>query len=337
MKQSNRRSRFVPVELGKIDGTRAVLEAIPEEMTAFGGAPMLAKVEEKVGLVAELSKRVNDSRAQHLVDHKRFDILLQRACQIGLGFADGNDCDWLRDDAGILLGLDRDPLGGQPGASQETVSRFEGKAVNRTNAKVVREIFIDHFVSQQKKRPREIELDCDGTMMKTYGAQEGAVYRGGKYKHTMYFPLKILCGEWLLATVLRRGDQSEARTILAELKMVVGKLRAKWPGLRIKVRLDSAFGSPELYSWLRKERIGYEIGLRPNSVLNLYARAFMEQAEAQFRKVHGEPRFIGKDGDKKAQQEHARIRGLPTEQRMAEEESWRRRRARVVGEFCYKP
>lgn len=337
MKQSSRRSRFVPVELGKVDGTRAVLEAIPEEMTAFGGAAMLAAVEKKVGLVAELSKRVNDNRAQHLVDHKKFDVLLQRACQIGVGFVDGNDCDWLRNDAGILLGLDRDPLGGPPGASQETVSRFEGKAVDRTNAKAVREVFTDHFTAQIKKRPKEIELDCDGTMMKTYGAQEGSVYRGGKYSHTMYFPLKILCGEWLLATVLRRGDQSESKTILAELKMVVGKLRAKWPGVRIRVRLDSAFGSPELVEWLRKERVGYEIGLRPTSVLELYSKAFVEQAKQMFVELFGEPRFTGKDGNKEAQKEHARIRGLPTEQRMEEEHAWKRRRTRVVGEFCYKP
>jgi len=82
-------------------------------------------------------------------------------------------------------------------------------------------------------------------MIKTYGAQEGAIYRGGKYKQTMYFPLKIFCGDWLLATVLRRGDQSEAKTILDSLTMVVGKLRAKWPGLKITVRLDAAFGSPD--------------------------------------------------------------------------------------------
>src|SRR5262249_8853873 len=132
----------------------------------------------------------------------------------------------------------------------ETTSRFESKAVNKTNAKVVREVLTDHFIARQKKRPKKLELDCDGTMVKTYGAQEGSVYRGGKYKHTMYL-------DWLLATVLRRGDQAEAKTILAQLKMVVGKLRAKWPGLRIKVRMDSAFGSPELYQWLRKERIGY--------------------------------------------------------------------------------
>lgn len=335
--QLSKGSRFQPVEIGKVDGVRTVLEAVPEEMTAFGGAAMLAEVEKKVGLVKELSRLVNDGRAQHLVDHPKFDILLQRVCQIGTGFVDGNDCDWLRTDPGIVLALGRDPLSGQPGASQETTSRFESKAINRKNAKAVREVFTDHFITQQKKRPKEVELDCDGTMLKTYGAQEGSVYRGGKYNHTMYFPLKIWSGDWLLATILRRGDQAEATTILDPLKMVVGKLRAKWPGLRIKVRMDSAFGSPELYQWLRKERIAYEIGLRPTSVLEKCAKAFMQLAEEGFRKQHGEPRFIGKDGDKKAQEEHARIRGLEKPERMEEEKKWRRRRTRVVGEFSYKP
>jgi hypothetical protein len=337
VKKSSQRSRFVPVELGKVDGTRVVLEAVDHEMTAFGGVPMLAKVEQKVGLVKELSRRVNDPRAQHMVDHEGFDIMLQRACQIGAGYADGNDCDWLRADAGIMLGLERDPGQGRAGASQETTCRFESKAVDRLNAKAVRELFVDHFIARQKGRPKEVVLDPDGTMMKTYGAQEGSVYRGGHYSHTMYFPLKIMCGEWLMATVLRRGDQSESRTILGELKMVVGKLRDKWTGLRIKVRLDAAFGSPALYQWLRKERVEYEIALRSNSVLELNAKAYMKEAEAQFRRDHGEPRFTGRDGKKAGQAEHARIRGLPTDQRMQEEESWRRRRTRVVGEFSYKP
>lgn len=337
MKQSSKRSRFQPVELGRIDGTRAVIEAVPEEMTAFGGAAMLAEAEKRVGLVKELSNLIHDNRAEHLVKHKKFDIMLQRTCQIGSGFADGNDCDWMRNDAGILLGLGRDPAQGRPGASQETVSRFEGKTLSKKNLKAAREVFINHFIARHKKRPEKLVLDGDGTMIKTYGAQEGSVYRGGKYKHAMYFPLKILCGDWLLATVLRRGDQSESKTILDNLKMVIGKLRAQWSGLRIKVRLDSAFGSPELYEWLRKERVAYEIGFRPNNVLNQCAKAFMEEAEDKFRKMHGEPRFIGKDGGKRAHQEHARIRGIEdSEERMAEEERGRKRRERVVGEFCYK-
>lgn len=335
--ERSKESRFQPVEIGKVEGRRAVIEAVEEEMTAFGGVPMLLAVERKVGLIAELSELVEDGRKQHLVEHEKSDVMLQRACQIAAGFIDGNDCDWLRRDAGIMLGLDRDPTTGRAGASQETTSRFERQAVNKNNAKAIREIFINHFIENQKKRPKEIELDGDGTMVKTYGAQEGSVYRGGKYSHTMYFPLKIFCGEWLLATILRRGDQSESKTIVDALKMVVGKLRAKWRGIRIKVRLDSAFCSPELIEWLKKERIGYEVGLRPTSVLEGYSKSFVEESEQMFVREHGEPRYTGKDGGKKAQEEHARIQGLPTEERMREEKARRRRRSRIVGEFCYKP
>jgi hypothetical protein len=337
VKQSSRPSRFRPVEIGKVDGTRAVLEAVPQEMTAFGGVPMLAEVEKKVGLVRELSKLVHDNRAQHLVDHKKFDILMQRACQIGSGFPDGNDCDWLRRDAAIMLGLDRDPVTGRPGASQETTSRFEGQAIDGANFESVTQIFIDHFMRHHKRRPRRIKLDGDGSKIKTYGAQEGSVYRGGPYKHTIYFPLKIFCGDWLLATILRRGDKSESKTIVTELKKIVAKLRTRWPRVRITVRLDAAFESPELIDWLRKERIGYEMGLRTNSVLKLNAKAFIAEAEEKLLQEHGKPLFIGKDGNKKAQKEHARVRGLPTEKRMEAEKAWKERRVRVVGEFCYKP
>jgi len=331
-----KQNRFQQVEIGNIGGMCAVIEAVPEQMTVIGGTPILAAIEKKIGLVKELSQRITDERAQHMVEHSAFDILMQRVLQISAGFADGNDSDWLRDDSGILMGLGRDPADGHPGASQETVSRLESKAINKKNAKIVRELFIDHYIAQQKKRPREVELDCDGSMFKTYGAQEGSVFRGGKYGHQMYFPLKILSGEDLLATVLRRGDQSESQTILPELKMAVGKLRAKWPGLRIKVRLDSAFGSAELYKWLRKNQIAYEIGLRPNKVLDSCAKAFMDEAAAQFKAQYGDPRFLGKEGNKKYQEEHSWIRGLPSKDRMKLENEMKHRRVRVFGDFCYK-
>jgi predicted secreted acid phosphatase len=331
--------RFKPVEIGNVGGTKAVLQAVKADMTAIGGAPMLAGIERKVGLVAKLCERVHDSRKEHLTDHKAQDILLQRVCQIGAGFSDGNDCDFLRMDPAILESLDRDPVNGQWGASQETVCRFEKKAIDRKNLKFVRELFVDHFISRQKMRPREIELDLDGTIVKTYGAQEGAIYRGGKYNHEIYFPLQVYCGEWLLGTVLRQGNKAESRTVLDTLKMIVSKLRAKWPGLKIKVRLDAAFGSPELYAWLKKEKIGYLIAIASNSVLELEAKRFMEEVEEKFRKEHGEPRFMGKDGKQKAQAEHTRIREIADpEKRTEEERKQKQRRSRVVGECStYKP
>lgn len=336
--QLTRSDRFQPVEIGKVGVTRAVLQAVKADMTAIGGAPMLAEVERKVGLVAKLCERVHDSRKAHLIDHEAQDILLQRVCQIGAGFSDGNDSDFLRMDPAILESLDRDPVSGQWGASQETGCRFEKKAIDRKNLKIVRELFVDHFISQQRKRPKEAELDLDGTIVKTYGAQEGAIYRGGKYKHEIYFPLKVYCGEWLLGTVLRQGNKAESKTVLDVLKMVVGKLRAKWPGLKMKVRLDAAFGSPELYAWLKKEKIGYLIAIASNSSLELEAKRFMEEVEEKFRKEHGEPRFMGKDGKEKAHGEHVRIREIENpEKRTEEERMLKKRRSRVVGECKYKP
>ena len=213
------------------------------------------------------------------------------------------------------------------------------KALNEENVEHARAVFMDHYLANNKKRPKRIELDFDGSMMKTYGAQEGGIYRGGKYKHEMYFPLFGFISGWLVSAILRMGDQAEAPTVLPELKKVVGTLRGKWPRVQITVRMDAAFGSPELYRWCRKNLVDYEIGLRATSVLDLHGRSFMTQADQEFCKEFGEPEFVKLDNTKdggKAQAEHARIRRLSTAERMEEEEKRRRRRVRVVGEFGYK-
>jgi len=274
-----------------------------------------------------------------MVDHKALAIVLQRTCQTGIGCADGNDADFLRGDPAILQALGRHPAWGLPAASQETIARFEANALNAGNVENARDLFMDHYLKSNKKRPKRIELDFDGSMMKTYGAQEGAIHRGGKYKHEMYFPLYGFIGGWLVAATLRMGDQGEATTILPELKKAVARLRAKWPRVPITARMDSAFGSPELYRWCRKEQVDYEIGLRPTSVLDLYGRPFMEQADEEFCKEFGEPEFVKTDATKdgeKAHEEHARVRRLPTAERMEAEAARRRRRVRVVGEFGYR-
>lgn len=332
-------SRFQPVEIGQIDGTRAVIEAVPESMSAFGGAPMIAVVEQKVGLIGELAKRIHDPRAAHMVDHKTVDILMQRGCQIAIGYPDGNDCDFLRSDPAILQALNRHPVLGSPGVSQETTSRFEAKAVNAANVESVQNLFIEHYLKEQKKAPKRIELDIDGSIIKTYGAQEGAIYRGGKYEHEMYFPLFMFIRGWLVAATLRMGDQAESSTVLPELKKAVSRLRQKWPRVNITVRMDAAFGSPELYNYCRREHVDYEIALKATSVLDLYAKTFMQQAEQEFRREFGEPLFVKADGTKDgkaAQAEHARVRRLETQARMAAEWTRRQRQVRVVGDFYYQ-
>ncbi|MBZ0184876.1 MAG: transposase, partial [Candidatus Obscuribacterales bacterium] len=94
----------------------------------------------------------DDKRFQARVDHKRNDIILQRVIQIGAGFPDGNDCDWLAGDEAVLLGLDRNPKEGKPGASQETTSRFESNAIDEKNQDDVNNIFVDHYIARERCR-----------------------------------------------------------------------------------------------------------------------------------------------------------------------------------------
>ena len=335
--KSSKRRRFQQVEIGKIDGTRTVLEAVPESMSAHAGAMMVAAVDRKVGLLADLCSRINDPRAQDLIEHEAVDILMQRACQIAAGHIDCNDADWLRDDPAILASLDRHPVNGRPGASQETISRFESNAINEQNLESMQNAFIDHYLKRNKKRPKQIVLDIDGMAFETSGAQEGSIYRGGKYKQEMYFPLMMFISGWLVAATLRLGDQGESTTVLPELKKVVARVRKQWPNVKIIVRMDAAFGSADLYRWCREEHIGYQLGLTPNKVLDLFAKQYADEAEKKFREQFGEPLFLSKDGNKKAYSEHARIRKLSDKaERMAAEQAQQHRRVRVFGEFGYR-
>ena len=328
--------RFQPVAIGNVAGLRAIIEAVPEAMSSYAGMGMLGVLERKYGLAAELARRANDTRVDHLVDHEAAEIVLQRVVQIAAGFIDGNDCDWLRVDPAVKWALNRDPVFGRDGASQETTCRFENKAVNKNNRRSVLDTLIDHYIKHHRRPPKEIVIEPDGSMIKTHGAQQGAIYRGGKYKSEMYFPLFIFIGDWVVGAVLRNGSKAEARTILTEIKVIIRKLRKKWPGIRIKFRMDAAFGSPMLYRYLREQRVSYEIGLRPTTALNLHARCFMEAASDAFYKQFTKPRFTGPDGKKRAQAEHDRVRNLPTAQRMKAEQEQRERRTRVVGEFSYR-
>lgn len=334
--KNSRGSRFRPVNFDHVEDKKFVVEAVPEKMTGQAGAILISAVERKVGLVRALAGLVKDGRAQNKVRHCAFDMLVQRVCQIGVGHVDGNDCDWLRKDSAIKAALGRHPIHGRDGVSQETMCKFENMQ-DAESLKELENLFLDDFM-KGRKRPRKIDLDIDGSPVETHGAQEGAVYRGGKkYGYEMYFPLFVFCSKWLISVSLRQGSEAESKTVIPALERCVSRIRSRWRGVRIRVRLDAGFGSAELYRWCRKNNIGYLVGLKSTSVLTLYTRTTAAEAKRQFREKFGEPKFLGPDGGKKAQEEHARIRALrDKKERMAEEARAKARRIRLFHEFSHK-
>ena len=77
------------------------------------------------------------------------------------------------------------------------------------------------------------------------------------------------------------------------MKLLVGKLRAAWPEVKITIRADSGFCRWRLMRWCDSQGIGYVLGLAKNPVLQRQARDEIERAERQFRKTGQGQRVFG--------------------------------------------
>jgi hypothetical protein len=71
------------------------------------------------------------------------------------------------------------------------------------------------------------------------------------------------------------------------LQRVVGRIRARWPGVAIEVRADCGFAIPALYAWCEAAGITYTIGLGSNSRLREAIQPLRQEAEAQSAAQHG--------------------------------------------------
>ena len=72
--------------------------------------------------------------------------------------------------------------------------------------------------------------------MTRYTVHQAGRFFHGYYRHYCYLPLYIFCGEQLLCARLRTADQDGAAGTVEELAFIIGRLRVRWPAVRIIVR-----------------------------------------------------------------------------------------------------
>lgn len=335
-KQRIRKMEQRQVTLSLDDGKPLVVGGGGGNLTAFGGLPLVRKVEKMFNLVAGAAERVKDHRTQALIDHNQFDLLFARVVQIAAGLADGNDADLVRADAALKKALGRDPEQGLDGPSQPTYSRFEN-SIDDEDLERLFDFLLDYYIRTHGKAPRRLVLYADGTAVETHGKQEGAVYRGGKYKKEMLFPLVVFDQSgWLLVAELREGDKGEAPSALPLLTKVINRLKEAWPHVKIGLRLDAGFPCPDLFDWCERNNIDYVVGIAGNFAITSKAADYLREAKRKFIHKYGEPLFVGRKGKRKKQRIHAKIRRMPKDQRMDAEADWKRRRVRVYGEVLYQ-
>ncbi|MGZ3640400.1 MAG: IS1380 family transposase [Ktedonobacterales bacterium] len=213
------------------------------------------------------------------------------------GYEDQDDADTLRTDPLLKLVCGRAPEQATADlASQPTLSRLEN-AVNARTCYRLAAALLGVYVRERERAsgvPTHLVLDLDGTDDPTHGDQEGSAYHG-YYRQHMYHPLLIFDGETdqLLTAVLRPGTVHASRGVVAVLKRIVRRLRARWPATTIELRADSGFAVPALYEWCEAEGIAYTLGLATNARLAAQAEPLRAQAEQQRNQTGEKVRLVG--------------------------------------------
>ena len=255
-----------------------------------GGAILLKAAEARYGLIDGFARCLVDDRQPGKVRHALEDLLAQRIFGLACGHPDANDADRLADDPIHKLLLGRDPIGGDPLASQPTISRFE-------NQVGVQELYamgcelaatvVERHRQRLHGRARQITIDLDPTDDPTHGAQQ-LTFFNGHYDSWCYLPLLTFLTfndereQYLCAAVLRPGNAPATRGALGLLRRLLPLLRLAFPKARFLVRLDGGFATPDTFAFLDAEpRLDYVVAMAENAVLTRGAASAMVDARAQ--------------------------------------------------------
>ncbi len=255
-----------------------------------GGAVLLKAAEARYGLIDGFARCLVEDRQPGKVRHTLEDLLAQRIFGLACGHPDANDADRLADDPIHKLLLGRDPIDGDPLASQPTLSRFENQVGAHELYALGRELAASVIARHQQRlhgRARTITIDLDPTDDPTHGAQQ-LTFFNGHYDSWCYLPLLAFVTfndeveQDLCAAILRPGNAPATRGARGTLIRLIDLLRHAFPKARFLVRLDGGFATPEILDRLDAEpRLDYVVAMGENAVLTRFAEPAMVTARTE--------------------------------------------------------
>ena len=238
-----------------------------EHTTSDAGVVLLGRIDRQLRLTERLAAAIHDRREPAKIRHTTRELLLQRICQIALGWPGCNDAATLRHDPAYKLACDRQPVSGADLASQPTLSRLENR-ITPQELDQLSQVLLDVTLDKRAKtgtRRRTIILDFDGTDAQTHGHQQLSFFHG-YYGHTCYLPLLIFDGDTgdLLSVMMRSGKAGTAEGTVTQLAEIVAGLKRRWPGARIILRGDAGFAWPEVFEFAETYGLDYLIAMGSN-------------------------------------------------------------------------
>ncbi|MEI6715582.1 MAG: IS1380 family transposase [Verrucomicrobiota bacterium] len=245
-------------------------------VSSDGGMMLLRQVDRRLGLIQSFASLLPDPRDPTLVTHTQEDLLRQRIFGIAQGYEDLNDHDALRHDLVWQTAIEQD----RALASSPTLCRLEQRA-NRQTPVGMHQLLLEQFIASFKEAPSELILDFDATDDRVHGNQEGRFFQG-YYGSYCFLPLYVFCGEQLLVSYLRPSNIDGARHSWAILKLLVGRLREVWPGVKIIFRADSGFCRHRMLRWCDWARVDYVVSSGGRMMMQIVG-SFAEFERAMLR------------------------------------------------------
>jgi hypothetical protein len=176
-------------------------------------------------------------------------VVLLLVVHLLLGYRELRDSRYYRDDPLVqrALGLRRLP-------DVATISRALASADPRSVAKLrslSRQLVVERL---QQLRPARLTLDFAGSVLSTQRAAEGSAvgFNTQKKGARSYYPLFCTVAQTgqILDFAHRPGNVHDSRQAEAFMRSCLEAVQAVLPGVQLEVRLDSAFFSEELVTFL---------------------------------------------------------------------------------------
>ncbi len=229
----------------------------------------------KLGIDKLLSSvfKTNDSALFRY--HTDQESLLQMIYMIIAGYFEDDASDELTNDPVFKSVLEKDAL-----ASQPTVPRF----FDRMDEDTLNQFLTIGRILRKKiyniQVPQAVILDLDPTLLDAYGRQEGRALNF-HYQSNGYHPLVCYDGMTgdLIKIQLRDGAQYSCTGVVDFLRPVLDEYLNVYPAIRILLRGDSGFATPDLYKQCEENGTSYVIRLKENGILREKASHLVDELD----------------------------------------------------------
>ena len=245
------------------------------DLSSDAGLLLIKEFVSKLGIDNLLGKvfKTNDSALfRYHTDQKN---LLQMIYMIIAGYFEDDTSDELTNDPVFKSVLEKDTL-----ASQPTLSRF----FNRMDEDTLNQLLMIGRILRKRvyriQMPQAVILDLDSTLLDAYGKQEGRAFNF-HYQSNGYHPLVCYDGMTgdLVKIQLRDGTEYSCTGVVDFLQPILDEYLNDYPAIRILLRGDSGFATPDLYKQCEENGTSYVIRLKENGILRKKASYLVDELD----------------------------------------------------------